>query len=382
MKKITEINVENKKILLRCDLNVSIKNGKILSDERIKASLKTIDYLINKNAKVIIMSHLGKIKDEKDKDNNSLFIVYKRLCELLSTKVLFSSATKGRILEEKINSLKPGEVLLMENTRYEDLNEQAESKCNVTLSKYWASLGDIFINDAFGMTHRKHASNYGIAKYLPSAIGFLVEEEINGLDKVIKPKHPFVVVMGGAKVDDKLDLITKILPKCDYLLLGGGIANSFLGTSYNIGKSLTNEEKYSELKKLLHIYKERIILPKDVIVENDNKISTKLITDITDNDVIYDIGKETIKEYKEYIELAKTIFLNGTMGMYESSNYEEGTKKILKSISSQKSYTVIGGGDALTSVEYFKINGFKFISTGGGASLDYLANEKLKCMDK
>lgn len=382
MKKITEINVENKKILLRCDLNVSIKNGKILSDERIKASLKTIDYLINKNAKVIIMSHLGKIKDEKDKDNNSLFIVYKRLCELLSTKVLFSSATKGRILEEKINSLKPGEVLLMENTRYEDLNEQAESKCNVTLSKYWASLGDIFINDAFGMTHRKHASNYGIAKYLPSAIGFLVEEEINGLDKVIKPKHPFVVVMGGAKVDDKLDLITKILPKCDYLLLGGGIANSFLGTSYNIGKSLTNEEKYSELKKLLHIYKERIILPKDVIVENDNKISTKLITDITDNDVIYDIGKETIKEYKEYIELAKTIFLNGTMGMYESSNYEEGTKKILKSISSQKSYTVIGGGDALTSAEYFKINGFKFISTGGGASLDYLANEKLKCMDK
>lgn len=382
MKTINEINVENKTILLRCDLNVSIKNNKILSDERIKASLKTINYLIEKNAKVIIMSHLGKIKEEKDKDKNSLFIVYKRLCELLKTKVLFSSDTKGKILEEKIKSLKPGEVLLMENTRFEDLNEEAESKCNVTLSKYWASLGDIFINDAFGMTHRKHASNYGIAKYLPSAIGFLVEEELNGLEGIIKPEHPFIVVMGGAKVNDKLDIITKILPKCDYLLIGGGIANSFLGTTYNIGKSLTNEEKYPELKKLLDIYKEKIILPSDVVIENNNKVTTKNVDAINNEDIIYDIGKETIKKYKAYIESAKTIFLNGTMGMYEEPKYGDGTKKILKAISNQEAYTVIGGGDALTSAEHFKINGFNFISTGGGASLDYLANEKLKCLDK
>ncbi len=381
MKYLKELNVKNKTVILRCDFNVSIKDGKIISDERIVSSIPTIEYLINEGSKIIIMSHLGKVKTKEDTINNSLFIVYQRLCELLNTKVLFSSATRGKILEDKIASLKNGEVLLMENTRFEDLNDKAESNCNLELSKYWASLGEVFVNDAFAMTHRKHASNYGISKYLESGIGFLIEKEIKGLEIVHNPKKPYTIFMGGAKVEDKLDIIEKLLPKCDYLLLGGGIANSFVRTMYDMGASLYNKEKEPELKELLAKYKEKIILPIDFKVKNGDNIYIRKINHIEKDDNALDLGPKTLYIYKDIIDESNTIFLNGTAGKYEEEGFEEGTKEILSYISSSKAKTVIGGGDALSSAEYFGIKDFDFISTGGGATLNYLADGILQAID-
>lgn len=381
MRTVTDFNVEKKTVILRCDFNVSIKDNKIVSDDRIIESLPTIEYLINNHAKVIIMSHLGKVKNEEDKVKNSLFIVYQRLCELINAKIIFSSSTRGKILEDKVSSLSHGDILLMENTRFEDLNDSAESKCNMELARYWASLGDIFINDAFGLSHRKHASNYGISKFLPSGIGFLMEREIKGLNLVLNPNRPFTVFMGGAKIEDKLDVINKILPKCDYLLLGGAIANSFVSVNHNVGVSLYNKEKREELLKLLSLYKDKIIIPVDFKVLNNGKIYKRTIDDIEENDNILDLGDETLSIYIEIINKSKTIFLNGTAGKYEDDGFENGTKMILNALSKTKANTIIGGGDALSSATYFNIHNFSFISTGGGATLNYIADEYMHCME-
>lgn len=382
MKTIKDFELTGKKVILRSDFNVSIKDGKIISNERITAELPTINYLIEKGAKVIIMSHLGKIKSEEDKKKNTLYIVYEELLKLINTKIIFSPATHGKILEEKISFLQNGEILLMENTRYEDLENKKESNCDEELSRYWASLGDIFINDAFGMTHRKHASNYGISKFLPTGMGFLIENEISGLSPIIKPQKPFTIIMSGAKLEDKLSLIKSLVPKCDKLLLGGGIANTFLAVNNNIGQSLASHDLISEAQNLISIYKERIIMPVDVKVKNDTNSKVKDISDITDNDIILDIGPKTIELYKKYISTSETIFLNGTVGKYEDDGFGVGTKEILKAVSQTKAYTVIGGGDALSSTEYFKIKNFSFISTGGGATLNYIATEKLTCFEE
>lgn len=383
MKKITDFNYKDKKVLLRCDFNVTIKDGKILSDERIKASLKTINYLIDKKAKIILLSHLGKVKTKEDLEKNTIFPVYLRLSELLKTNIYFSSATRGEILENKIDYLKPGEILLVENTRYEDYPNKYESNCDENLAKYWASLADIFINDAFAMTHRKHASNYGIAKYLPHGIGFLIEDELKGLNLVINPTHPFTVIMGGAKVEDKLDIIKGILPKCDHILLGGGLANSFININNNVGLSLKDDTKKEELKELISIYKDKIVLPVDFKVLNNKEIFTRNYNEVKDEDMILDIGKKTISIYKERINTSSTIFLNGTMGKYEEQKeFEEGTKEILSAVAISQAKTVIGGGDAISSSEVFNIKGFDFISTGGGATLEYISTSKLKCFEK
>lgn len=382
MKTLKDFEFKGKKVILRSDFNVSIKDGKIISNERITAELPTINYLIEKGAKVIIMSHLGKIKGEEDKKKNTLYIVYEELLKLINTKIIFSPATQGKILEEKISFLQNGEVLLMENTRYEDLENKKESNCDEELSRYWASLGDIFINDAFGMTHRKHASNYGISKFLPTGIGFLIESEIKGLAPILEPEKPFTIIMGGAKLEDKLSLIKSLVPKCDKLLLGGGIANTFLAVNNNIGQSLASHDLISEAQNLISIYKERIIMPVDVKVKNDTKSLVKDISDITDNDIILDIGPKTLELYKKYISASETIFLNGTVGKYEEEGFEDGTKEILDAVSKTEAYSVIGGGDALSSAEYFKINDFSFISTGGGATLNYIATEKLACFEE
>ena len=382
MKTLKDFEFKGKKVILRSDFNVSIKDGKIISNERITAELPTINYLIEKGAKVIIMSHLGKIKGEEDKKKNTLYIVYEELLKLINTKIIFSPATQGKILEEKISFLQNGEVLLMENTRYEDLENKKESNCDEELSRYWASLGDIFINDAFGMTHRKHASNYGISKFLPTGIGFLIENEIRGLAPIVKPQKPFTIIMSGAKLEDKLSLIKSLVPKCDKLLLGGGIANTFLAVNNNIGQSLASHDLISEAQNLISIYKERIIMPVDVKVKNDTKSLVKDISDITDNDIILDIGPKTLELYKKYISASETIFLNGTIGKYEEEGFEDGTKEILDAVSKTEAYSVIGGGDALSSAEYFKINDFSFISTGGGATLNYIATEKLACFEE
>ena len=382
MKTLKDFEFKGKKVILRSDFNVSIKDGKIISNERITAELPTINYLIEKGAKVIIMSHLGKIKGEEDKKKNTLYIVYEELLKLINTKIIFSPATHGKILEEKISFLQNGEVLLMENTRYEDLENKKESNCDEELSRYWASLGDIFINDAFGMTHRKHASNYGINKFLPTGIGFLIESEIKGLAPILEPEKPFTIIMGGAKLEDKLSLIKSLVPKCDKLLLGGGIANTFLAVSVSIGKSLVSPDLIEEARNLLSIYKERIIMPVDVKVLAKNGTEVKDISNIASGDIIFDIGPKTIELYKKHIENSETIFLNGTVGKYEEEGFEDGTKEILDAVSKTEAYSVIGGGDALSSAEYFKINDFSFISTGGGATLNYIATEKLACFEE
>ena len=382
MKTLKDFEFKGKKVILRSDFNVSIKDGKIISNERITAELPTINYLIEKGAKVIIMSHLGKIKGEEDKKKNTLYIVYEELLKLINTKIIFSPATQGKILEEKISFLQNGEVLLMENTRYEDLENKKESNCDEELSRYWASLGDIFINDAFGMTHRKHASNYGISKFLPTGIGFLIESEIKGLAPILEPEKPFTIIMGGAKLEDKLSLIKSLVPKCDKLLLGGGIANTFLAVSVSIGKSLVSPDLIEEARNLLSIYKERIIMPVDVKVLAKNGTEVKDISNIASDDIIFDIGPKTIELYKKHIENSETIFLNGTVGKYEEEGFEDGTKEILDAVSKTEAYSVIGGGDALYSAEYFKINDFSFISTGGGATLNYIATEKLACFEE
>ena len=381
MKKITNFDFKNKKVILRLDLNVPIKDEKNLSKEKINSSIKTINNISNSGGRVIILSHLGKIKEEKDKEKNSLFIVYKEMLKEFNN-IYFSSATHGTVLEEKINNLNNGDILLVENTRFEDLDNKKESSCDEELSKYWASLGDIFINDAFGMTHRKHASNYGISKYLPSGIGFLIEKEIKGLEPVINPIHPFVIIMGGAKVNDKLDIIKELLPKCDYLLVGGGIANSFLACYSNVGKSLIDEDKIEDLKVLLSEYKEKIIIPTDVIVDENENIRNLRIDNLTNNSTIYDIGSETINNYAKYINDAKTIFLNGTMGLYEDDKYSAGTKEILNLVSKSSAVKIAGGGDALASIEKFNVKGFDYKSTGGGATLEYIRNGTLKCFEK
>ncbi len=380
MKKITDFDFKNKKVILRLDLNVPIKDGEILSKEKINSSLKTIKYISDLGGKVIILSHLGKIKEEKDKEKNSLFIVYKEMLKEFNN-IYFSSSTHGPVLEEKIKNLNNGDILLVENTRFEDLDNKKESSCNEELSKYWASLGDIFINDAFGMTHRKHASNYGISKYLPSGIGFLIEKEIIRLEPVINPKHPFVIIMGGAKVEDKLDIIKGLLPKCDHLLVGGGIANSFLACNYNVGKSLIDEDKIEELKNLLSEYKEKIIIPMDAVIEENENVRNSKIDNLTNDSIIYDIGTETINNYAKYIYEAKTIFLNGTMGLYENDKYSIGTKEILNLVSNSSAFKIAGGGDALASIEKFKVKGFDYKSTGGGATLEYIKSGKLKCFE-
>lgn len=382
MKNIEEIDVRNKTVILRADLNVSIKDGKIISDKRIISSLKTIKYLLNQNAKIIILSHLGKIKTSVDTKTNSLLVVYERLEELLpEVNIYFSPITKGIELDKAVERLNSSEILLIENTRFEDLDNKKESTNDLELAKYWASLGEVLIDDAFGMTHRRHASNYGIKKFLPYAYGFLIKEELLKLENLINPISPFTIVMGGAKVEDKSLLINNILNKCNYLLLGGGIANTFLAVNNEIGESLASYEYIETAKELLSKYPNKIILPIDVVTLSKQVIKIKNIKDINKEDKIYDLGPETIKLYQKYIESSETIFINGTVGLYEDDRFKNGTKEILEISQKSKGKTILGGGDAVASSEHFKINDFYHLSTGGGATLDYIAAGKLKSME-
>ncbi len=382
MKYIENIDIDNKKVILRLDLNVTIQNGKIIDDTKIRKSVPTIKYLLNHGANVLIMSHLGKVKTEEDKKNNSLKIVGDALGNILGMKVHFISETRGQELESTISS---NRISLMENTRYEDVPNKLESNCDDELSKYWASLGEVFINDAFGTTHRKHASNYGISKYLPSAYGFLINEELNGLDPIINNiKKPFTVIMGGAKVDDKVELIETLLKECDYLLVGGGIANTFLkAAGYNVGSSLYSDLYVDKVKELLASYKDKIWMPVDVVVNEGNEVVVVNLEEVSPDACIYDIGPKTTEIYKDIIDKTKTIFVNGTMGLYEDEKYRMGTEKIYQAIGKKDAITIAGGGDALASINKLGYkDSFDFLSTGGGATLDYIAYKKMKCFEE
>lgn len=384
MKYIKDYKINNKKVILRCDLNVSIKDGKIIDDTKIIKSLDTIKYLIENNNSIIILSHLGKIKSETDKEKNTLYPVYLKLKELLNNTVYFSKTTRGKELEDIASNLKEKEILLIENTRFEDFPEKLESGCNLELSKYWASLGDIFVNDAFGTSHRRHASNYGIKKYLDSYYGILINEELTKLKELtVNPKKPFTVIMGGAKVDDKLALIEEMLKECDKLIVGGGIANTFLlAENYNIGSSLSNKDYIPQIKEILTNYKDKIIVPTDFYVENNGIKKYRKINEIENNDIIYDIGTISLKEYEKIINDSNTIFLNGTVGLYENENYAYGTKELLSILKKSNKKVFIGGGDAVAATNKLGYNdSFYYKSTGGGATLEYIIEKKLIALE-
>lgn len=384
MKYIKDYKINNKKVILRCDLNVSIKDGKIIDDTKIIKSLDTINYLIENNNSIIILSHLGKIKSETDKEKNTLYPVYLKLKELLNNTIYFSKTTRGKELEDIASNLKEKEILLIENTRFEDFPEKLESSCNLELSKYWASLGDIFVNDAFGTSHRRHASNYGIKKYLDSYYGILINEELTKLKELtVNPKKPFTVIMGGAKVDDKLTLIEEMLKECDKLIVGGGIANTFLlAENYNIGSSLSNKDYIPQIKQILTNYKNKIIIPTDFYVENNGIKKYRKINEIENNDIIYDIGIESLKEYEKIIDDSNTIFLNGTVGLYENENYAYGTKELLSILKKSNKKVFIGGGDAVSATNKLGYgNSFYYKSTGGGATLEYIIEKKLIALE-
>ena len=381
-KTIRDFDLNNKKVIIRVDFNVPIKDDKILDDNRIVMSLKTINYALDKSAKVILMSHLGRIKEEKDKEKNSLEIVAKRLSELLNREVKFINNTRGKELEQAINNLNFGEVLLMQNTRFEDLYGKKESSNDLELGKYWSSLGDIFINDAFGTSHRSHASNVGIASNLESGIGFLIEEEIEKLKLATdNPEKPFAVILGGAKVSDKIGVIKNLVDICDCILIGGGMAYTFLKSiGYNIGNSLLDSDSLEFCKEMLAKYNDKIILPVDSIVskEFDKDITLKNNDCFDDDDIGLDIGQKSIEIFKNKLKDCNTVIWNGPLGYSEIEKYSNGTKEILKYLSDKDKIVIIGGGDTASAAINFGYKGaFTHISTGGGASLELLEGKKL-----
>lgn len=382
-KTIKDVQVNNKTVILRCDLNVSIKNGKIIDDTRIKSSLTTINYLLENNAKVVILSHLGKVKTIEDKEKYSMKIIYEVLKETLKDKIIFIPYTKDPIIKESIDELNCGQCCLLENTRYEDLEGKKESGCDLELAKYWASLGDIFVNDAFGTIHRKHASNYGISTFLPSYAGFLVEKELKNLDVLDKPKRPFAVIMGGAKVSDKLEIINNLIDKVDKLFIGGAMAFTFLKASdINVGNSVVEEDMLDVCKELLVKYQNKIILPIDFY--GSNKFSNEkekelfFITDINDDFIGMDIGRQSIDTFINELDDVNTLFWNGPLGVYEFDKYKFGTEEVLKYVTNNIPVVILGGGDIVGCANDL---GYKdkvtFASTGGGATLEYLANKDL-----
>ena len=388
-KRIQDMDVAGKRVLLRCDFNVPVKNGIILDDSKIVAALNTIEYLIKQKAKIIILSHFGKVKTEEDKKNNSLAPIAAHLQKLINTKVIFCKQARNLYLEAKIESMNPGEIIVLENTRFEDVPNKLESGNDPQLSMFWAELADIYCLDAFGSAHRKHASTYGVAKYLPNCIGFLVQREVEALDKyVLNAMHPFTIVMGGAKVEDKVELIESLLPRCDNLLLTGGIANSCLNTlGFNVGASLCtkNTEIQNKLKGLLVKYKDKIKLPMDVIVgstHDESYINHVNIDKVEEDEAIYDIGMKTVNQFKEIIDKSATIFVNGTAGKYEDIKYATGTRELLTNIVNSKAVKVVGGGDGVSAVKHFNLaERFNFLSTGGGATLEYIIQEGLPAID-
>ena len=383
MKTIKDMNLENKKVLIRCDFNVPMKEGKISDDTRITAALPTIKYCLDQNAKVILFSHLGRVKEESDLAKNNLAPVAKRLEELLGQKVTFVEKTRGEELENAINNMNNKDIILVQNTRYEDLDGKKESKNDPELGAYWASLGDVFVNDAFGTIHRAHASNVGIASHLDSCIGFLIEKELNALKELDNPTHPFVVVLGGAKVADKIGVIENLVTKADKILIGGGMAFTFLkAEGYEIGKSLLDEENLEFCKNILKDYKDKIILPVDVAVTTEysenEPYKTKDITEMNENEQGLDIGPKTVELFESYLKEASSAVWNGPLGVYEFEKYKKGTDELLKFVVDNNIKIILGGGDIVAAAS---LAGYKdkvyHASTGGGATLEYLEGKTL-----
>ncbi|OFG50260.1 phosphoglycerate kinase [Listeria monocytogenes] len=384
-KVVTDLDLKDKKVLVRVDFNVPMKDGKITNDNRIVAALPTIEYILEQNGKAILFSHLGKVKTEEDKEGKSLRPVAARLSELLGKEVKFVPTTRGPELEKAIDELKDGEVLLFENTRFEDIDGKKESKNDPELGKYWASLGDVFVNDAFGTAHRAHASNVGIASNLESAAGFLMEKEIKFIGGVVdNPARPLVAILGGAKVSDKIGVIENLLTKADKVLVGGGMTFTFMAAQgQEIGKSLLEADKVELAKGLLEKAGDKLVLPVDAVVSkefsNDAPFHTVSADSIPADEMGLDIGQATIDLFTKELQGAKTVVWNGPMGVFELSHFAKGTIGVCEAIANlTDATTIIGGGDsAAAAMDLGFADKFTHISTGGGASLEYLEGKEL-----
>lgn len=384
-KTLEDLHVHGKKVLVRVDFNVPIKDGQITDDNRIVQALPTIQYLLDEHAKVILFSHLGRIKTKEDLAKNSLRVVADRLQELLNKPVKFIPQTRGEALELAINAMQDGEIVMVENTRFEDLEGKKESKNDPELGAYWAGLGDVFVNDAFGTAHRAHASNVGIASLKEAAAGYLMEKELHYIGETVEhPERPFIAILGGAKVSDKIGVIENLLKKADKVLIGGGMAYTFMKTlGYNIGTSIVEEDKLDLAKSLLEKANGKLILPLDLVVTEefaaDAKSRVTTYKDIKDNEMGLDIGPKTIKLFKKELKGAKTVIWNGPLGVFEFEAFAKGTKAICEILAGLKNArTIIGGGDsAAAAIQMGFADDFTHISTGGGASLEFLEGKEL-----
>ena len=389
MSKLTvkDIRLKGKKVLIRVDFNVPMNDeGVITDDNRITAAIPTIEYVINQGGRAILFSHLGRVKTEDDKAKNSLKPVQERLQALLGKPVKFIPHTRGKELEQAIAALKDGELLMFENTRFEDIDGKKESKNDPELGKYWASLGDVFVNDAFGTAHRAHASNVGIASNIKqTAAGFLLEKEIKFIGGAVdNPKRPFMAVLGGAKVSDKIEVISNLLNIADKVLIGGGMAYTFLAAQgYNVGTSLLEEDKIPLAKELLEKGKDKLVLPVDFLFTPEFKdikpSHVGPITSIKDGEMSLDIGPKTIELFSSILKDAKTVVWNGPMGVFEMGNYQKGTIGVAQTLANLKdAITIVGGGDsAAAAIQFGFETQLTHISTGGGASLEYLEGKVL-----
>ncbi|WHZ31097.1 phosphoglycerate kinase [Desemzia incerta] len=383
-KAVTDMDLKGKVVLERADFNVPMKDGKITNDNRIQAALPTINYILEQGGKLVLFSHLGKIKTEEDKADKTLKPVAERLSELLGRDVTFVPVTRGQELEDAIAAMQSGDVLMVENTRFEDLDGKKESKNDPELGKYWASLGDVFVNDAFGTAHRSHASNVGIASHLETAAGYLMDNEIKFIGGAVDtPKRPFVAILGGAKVSDKIGVIENLLEKADKVLIGGGMAYTFYAAQgIQIGKSLVEDDKIELAKELLAKAGDKLVLPIDNVTakEFSNDVPTEVHEGpVPEDQMGLDIGPKTIELFKEALEGAQTVVWNGPMGVFEMSNFAEGTIGVCKALAElEDAITIIGGGDSAAAAQQLGYaDQFTHISTGGGASLEYLEGKEL-----
>ena len=383
-KTVRDIDVTNKKVLVRCDFNVpQDENLNITDNRRIVSSLDTIKYLLERNAKVILCSHLGRPKGQVKKEF-SLAPVAKELSRLLGKEVKLAEDVVGESAKKLTSEMKPGDIVLLENVRF----EPGEEKNDEELSKKLASLAEVYVNDAFGSAHRAHSSTAGVAAYLPAVSGFLMEKEINFLGNALEnPERPFVAILGGKKVSDKINVIDNLLEKVDTLIIGGGMAFTFFkAQGYNVGKSICELDKLDLAKSLLEKAKAKgvkMMLPVDTKVgkefSNDTETMTVKSTEIPDDWEGFDIGEETIKLYSEELKKAKTIVWNGPVGVFELPIFAVGTNEIAKTLGSlEGATTIIGGGDSAAAIEKAGLSDkMTHISTGGGASLEFLEGKKL-----
>lgn len=386
---VSDLDLKGKTVLVRADFNVPMKDGEITDDNRIVQALPTIKHIIKEGGKVVLFSHLGKVKEESDKESLTLAPIAKDLSSKLNQDVIFVPETRGEKLEQAIKDLNEGDVLLVQNTRFEDLDGKKESKNDPELGKYWASLGDVFVNDAFGTAHRKHASNVGIASNLETAAGFLMDKEIQYIGGVVEnPDKPVVAILGGAKVSDKINVITNLLNIAEKVLIGGGMAYTFLkAQGKEIGQSLLEEDKIDFAKELLDKSGDQIVLPVDVKAasefSNDADIQEVSVDDIPADREALDIGPKTVELFKQQLEGAHTVVWNGPMGVFELSNFAKGTIGVCEAIAELKdANTIIGGGDSAAAASSLGYGDkFSHISTGGGASLEYLEGEDLPGID-